>query len=53
MANELVITKEKIASYVHDATEVERRIFTLEQAAEDLEAKSKEKNECERKEKRR
>ena len=43
MANELVVTKRKIASYVHDAADMEKRILTLEQAAEDLEEKSKEK----------
>ena len=43
MANELIVTKRKIASYVHDAADMEKRILTLEQAAEDLEEKSKEK----------
>lgn len=42
MSGELVVTKEKIASYVHDATEVEKQIFTLEQAVKTLENNSKE-----------
>ena len=36
MSDSLILAKDKIASYVHDATDIERRIFTLEQTADDL-----------------
>jgi len=43
MANDLVVSKQKIASYVHDATDMEKRIFTLEEAIPGLDKLSTQK----------
>ncbi|MBQ7354914.1 MAG: hypothetical protein IJW62_05275 [Clostridia bacterium] len=37
MANELTVTKEEIARYVHDAVEMETALFTLDRAIEECE----------------